>query len=76
MTMYGFDGISVYKPVHSTWSQTACSEHMSEEKLPEAGPGPGHSGTSMVLRLSAEQIMYFTNPTCLSTEVVCHIMVL
>lgn len=47
MAICDFDRISVYKCAHSTLGQTSHSEHMSEKKLPEAGPRPEAVGTAV-----------------------------
>lgn len=39
MAICGLDRISIYKRLLSTLGQNSHSGHMSEKKLPEAGPG-------------------------------------
>ena len=73
MAIRGLDRISIYKCVRSTLGHNSQSGHMSEKKLPEAGPGLEQQ---WALWWGVQQMIRLASPTWVSIEVICSILVL
>ena len=73
MEIHGLDRISIYKCVRSTLGHNSQSGHMSEKKLPEAGPGLEQQ---RALWWGVQQMIRLASPTWVSIEVICSILVL